>query len=77
LPGFQFLAEDAQGYSRFNSSEEPRFLQIVRWAFKNPEKIAAIGFGVAAFGLAALLLGNYKEDRLEKTPVPGDQPHLK
>jgi hypothetical protein len=63
------LSKTSTGYTGFSQeplNEEPRLLQLIRWAFANPEKIAAMGFGVAAFGLAAFFLGNYKQDRLEK-----------
>ena len=40
---------------------------MIRWAFANPEKIAAMGLGIAVFGFAAFFLGNYKQDRLAKT----------
>jgi hypothetical protein len=37
---------------------------MIKWAFSNPEKVAAIGFGLAAFGLAAFFLDNYKREKL-------------
>jgi hypothetical protein len=62
------LSESSNRYTNFSpeTSNEPRALQLIRWAIRNPEKIAAMGFGLAAFGLAAFFLGNYKQDRLER-----------
>lgn len=47
-------------------------LQLIRWAFANPDKIAAIGLGVAAFGLAAFFLGDYKQKREIDENAPQD-----
>jgi hypothetical protein len=47
-------------------SNEPIFLRTLRWAFSNPDKIAALGFGFVAFGLAIRYFDSQKEKQLSQ-----------
>jgi hypothetical protein len=58
------MNRDAEGY--FDRSDSPPALRLVRWAFSNPEKIAAVGFGLIAFGLSMFYFESRKESDSEK-----------
>jgi hypothetical protein len=73
--GFGGKLSGSEHFSGSREGNEPRLVQLVRWAVENPEKIAALGLGLAAFGLAAFFLGNYKEDRLAR-PVTNEPDQL-
>lgn len=49
-------------YSKRRVQSEPGIIKLIKWAFSNPEKVAAVGFGIAAFGLAAFFLESHKEN---------------
>ena len=51
-------------YSKRPVQSEPGIIKLVKWAFSNPEKVAAVGFGIAAFGLAAFFLESHKENSI-------------
>jgi hypothetical protein len=50
------LTEQREYNFQGGEQSEPGILKLMRWAFSNPEKVAAVGLGIAAFGLATFLL---------------------
>jgi hypothetical protein len=54
-------------YNFHNQTQsEPGIIKVVKWAFSNPEKVAALGLGIAAFGLAAFFLESQRENNIMK-----------
>ncbi|HZW58549.1 MAG TPA: hypothetical protein VFF30_19845 [Nitrososphaerales archaeon] len=56
----QYYARNRSDSDLFRTAE-PRIVQVIKWAFANPDKMAAIGMGLIAFGVTAALLSRDKQ----------------
>jgi hypothetical protein len=54
-------------FHRQRSQSELGIVRLIKWAFSNPEKVAAVGIGMAAFGLAAFFLESHKDSVIMKS----------
>jgi hypothetical protein len=63
--------EEYRFHQQQQTQSEPGIVRLIRWAFSNPEKVAAVGIGMAAFGLAAFFFESHKQSALAKRDNKG------